>query len=286
MERAILSRPDDLTCWRVYADWLQEQGDELGERIARAEPEDDGRWLGLLAPWWSQGYLEVSWFSGLPRRVLLRNPRDEPAPRELRYALAPLATDSSFRFLRGLELDVESLRGDQELDALLAELLPPLAAAALPLFEELVLGPLSEPPAPSTLALARSALPRGAKATLRWEKWPAQVGLEVLATPKSVEVRPAPGEWAALRPDEESLIGKLASCLVWLRAEPGHAALQTAVRLALTDTWHAEDLLPANHLLGELGLRVNGRVTGRSRLRPGDLLEVAPGVLLRFGALP
>jgi hypothetical protein len=200
--------------------------------------------------------------------------------------LAPLATDSSFRFLRGLELDLESLHGGQDLDALLGELLAPLATATLPLFEELVLGPLLEPPAASTLALARSALPRGAKASLRWTRWPAQVGLEVFSAPASVEVRPAPGEWVALSPDAASLIGKLPSCLVWLRAEPGHVALQTAVRLALTDTWHAEDLLPADHLVGELGLRVNGRVTGRSRLRPGDLLEVAPGVLLRFGAPP
>lgn len=42
LEHAAFTRPDDLDAWRVYADWLQSQGDPRGERVMLSLDARDG----------------------------------------------------------------------------------------------------------------------------------------------------------------------------------------------------------------------------------------------------
>lgn len=285
MEAAIVAKPDDLTRWTVYADWLLEQGDPLGERIMRPEAEDDGRWLGVLAPLWHQGLVEVDWFCGLPRKLVLRNPLDELPLREVQQALRPLSTDPNFRFVQTLELDLESLVGTSTADAYLRAVLEPLRTASLPMLRSLRVEPVEGAPNEAARAVLHEA---GAQlgAKVNFVPWPNPVGVEVLTAPRSVSVSPPVGTWVPLSPVDANVIGKLDGCVVSLSADEGHPALETAVRLERDGAWYAENLLHPTHWRSEFAMRLNGRPTVRARLRPGDVLEVAAGLLVRFGPKP
>jgi uncharacterized protein (TIGR02996 family) len=68
MEEAIAAAPDDAGAKQVYADWLLERGDPLGERIIRPVSSDDARWLEGL------NGVEVEWRQGLIDRATIRDP--------------------------------------------------------------------------------------------------------------------------------------------------------------------------------------------------------------------
>lgn len=106
MERAILERPDDEERWSVYADWLQEHGAPLGERIANPTPEGDLRWLGPLAALAGRGELHVDWAHGLPSRVTLRSLSTSRPDLGWEQRLATILRQPQLRFLRSLELDL------------------------------------------------------------------------------------------------------------------------------------------------------------------------------------
>jgi uncharacterized protein (TIGR02996 family) len=67
LEAAIARDPDSESGWLVYADWLQERGDPLGERIVRPHnPASDPHWLeGLDA-------IEVKWRHGMIEGAVFR----------------------------------------------------------------------------------------------------------------------------------------------------------------------------------------------------------------------
>lgn len=66
LETAIARDPGADEPWLVYADWLQERGDPLGERIAQPLPATDAFWLEGLDP------VEVTWRRGVLRRAVFR----------------------------------------------------------------------------------------------------------------------------------------------------------------------------------------------------------------------
>ncbi len=111
LEAAIRAAPRDEELLRVYADFLLDQGDPLGERLARARSgadDDDARWLGVLALLYEAGRLNVEWRHGLAVKAVLRNPLGVFA--SLEQALTHLVALPVMRFLRELTLDVSSDR--------------------------------------------------------------------------------------------------------------------------------------------------------------------------------
>lgn len=233
--------------------------------------------------------MEVDWAFGLPRGLVLRRLSRAPAPMLPRSLLTHVVSDASFRFLRALDLDVDSLVLAQDWDEPLAAGLEVLLRAPPPLLETLKVGPLSgEPSARRSLARLeqlRARLPRltTTAETLFFRAGPPR--LQVLACPSSVTVHPKPGGSVALREDVDTLVGKLGECAIFVGAPEGHPAGLVAVRFAATDgRWWVEDLFararPYRRL--EFALRVNDREVVEAYLRPGDTLELAAGLLVRF----
>jgi hypothetical protein len=146
----------------------------------------------------------------------------------------------------------------------------------------------SEPAAPRTLARVEALRHRCPNlktdaTSLFFRAGPPR--LQVLSSPAAVETKPRPGGWVALAEQGTNLVGKLDDCAVVIEAPPGHPAGLVAVRFAATDgRWWVEDLFarsrPYRHL--EFALRVNDREVVEASLRPGDTLELAAGLLVRF----
>jgi uncharacterized protein (TIGR02996 family) len=287
LEAALAAAPDDPQRWAVYADWLLERGDPLGERLSAPRPEHDGRWLGALAVPWGCGDVEVTWWAGLPSRVVLRRLSRALAPLRLQGLVEALAADDHFRFLRHLEVDPESfgLSWDHEL----AEGLRPFQQGAWPLLESVRLGPLSEglsmPATDRQLAALEAGHPR--VRLLPPLRPPDPARLEVLSSPAQVTTVPPPGGQVLLSARADTLAGRLPECALMVKAPEGHPAGLVAVRFAREATrWCVEDLFararPFRRL--EFALRVNGREVVDAWLRSGDVLELAAGLLVRFGA--
>jgi uncharacterized protein (TIGR02996 family) len=92
--------------WLVYADWLQEQSDPLGARIAGATVDDDA-WLDGLWRESAAGDLEVQWRRGMIEAAVLRSSqlsRGWPA-----LILLRLVELRAARFLRELTIDLGAL---------------------------------------------------------------------------------------------------------------------------------------------------------------------------------
>ncbi len=68
LRQAILSAPDDDAGLQVYADWLQEQDDELGRQMLAAKPSHR-RWLGPLLSFGA----EVVWRRAFIDEVTVRS---------------------------------------------------------------------------------------------------------------------------------------------------------------------------------------------------------------------
>ena len=108
---AIAAQPEDVEPWLVYADQLQEQGDPLGERIARAKVGDRLDHLPWLGPLWEafvSGALEVDWHLGFVRRATLRTVAGR-LPIDWRAAVTDLFNLRVGRFVRELTIDVPRL---------------------------------------------------------------------------------------------------------------------------------------------------------------------------------
>ncbi|MEW5737516.1 MAG: FHA domain-containing protein [Myxococcota bacterium] len=108
---AIAARPEEIEPWLVYADQLQERGDPLGERIARARVGDRLDHLPWLGPLWDtfvSGALEVDWHLGFARRATLRTVAGR-LPIDWRAAVTSLFNLRIGRFVRELAVDVPRL---------------------------------------------------------------------------------------------------------------------------------------------------------------------------------
>lgn len=141
LERALQSQPDADEPWSVYADWLQEQGDPLGERLAAPRSEDDARWLEPFAGYFVRGDVEVAWSHGLPSSVVLRQLRPGRADVTWAQRFATLLRQRAFRFVRRLEVDIGSFGVEEPTPRWGQRALYALGADALPLLQHLVIGP-------------------------------------------------------------------------------------------------------------------------------------------------
>lgn len=112
LREAIARDPDAVEPWLVYADWLLERGDPLGERMAAARAGgrlDHASWLGPLGERLFQGELEIDWHLGLARRATFRQVVGQ-LPYDWHDAVSTLLRTRVTQFLRELVIDVPRLR--------------------------------------------------------------------------------------------------------------------------------------------------------------------------------
>ncbi|MFT3835567.1 MAG: FHA domain-containing protein [Myxococcaceae bacterium] len=270
LEAAVEASPGDRAPLLVWADWLQEQRDPLGERISRAvggaelanEPWSEGLWREESA-----GQLELEWKNGLIAGVTLRvstKPYDWPLV--LTRALALRAA----RFLERLSIDVVALSDQQpdlpahaesELDA--SKTMFAVAAAPIPrTLRRLELGYSTEAGERDVrLEQLRERFPRleddrifiaGAKLALRRAS-----AADGLAFDPDVEVQPLV-EGLRLRADAKTVRFEAADPL----GTPGVAEFRTR-----NGRWM---LTPGS----ARAVRVNGRLESEVMLMPGDRVEI------------
>ncbi len=155
LEAEIARRPDADETWAVYADWLQEQGDPLGDRLANPTVATDDFWLEALDA------VEVKWAHGMIAEAVFRESLGGflgSARKQLTHLLSLRAS----LFLRRLSLDL--LADEQALtpsaivnrvEALLKQLPPMPALEQLTVGYQLVDGEL-----PASIALKDARFPK------------------------------------------------------------------------------------------------------------------------------
>ncbi|MEW5742822.1 MAG: FHA domain-containing protein [Myxococcota bacterium] len=132
LEEAIAVDPRSDTPWRVWADWLLEQGHPLGAWLTGPErpPASTLPWLGPLARWQLQRRLKVRWHPwGLLASLTLPCVSAEE-PVHTSWVLRHLALVPATRFLAELEVQVLPHQLDARPPA--EVLLEALGEAALP----------------------------------------------------------------------------------------------------------------------------------------------------------
>jgi uncharacterized protein (TIGR02996 family) len=119
LKDAIARDPDVPEPWLVYADWLLERGDPLGERMAQARVNgrlDHAPWLGPLWDRLLAGELEIDWQVGFVRRATFRQAVGQ-LPYDWHDAVSTLLRTRVAQFLRELVLDLPRLhQGPRALD--------------------------------------------------------------------------------------------------------------------------------------------------------------------------
>ncbi|MCU0699818.1 MAG: FHA domain-containing protein [Myxococcaceae bacterium] len=119
LKEAISREPDAPEPWLVYADWLLERGDPLGERMAQARANgrlDHAPWLGPLWDRLLTGELEIDWQLGMVRRATFRQAVGQ-LPYDWHDAVSTLLRTRVAQFLRELVIDLPRLhQGARALD--------------------------------------------------------------------------------------------------------------------------------------------------------------------------
>lgn len=259
MEETLVKHPDDEHSWAVYADWLLEHGNPLGERLVNPSAADNGRWLGPLALATAEGDLEVTWAHGLPSRVVLRQLSPWGARMFAPLRLEVLVRAQEFHFVRSLEFDVSSLTLTH--NGWADQILRRVGAHSLPFLEQMILGPTSWAPA--------AALAEGHKILgERRSKYP-----HFVTTPLTLMRAWRP---ASLTIDGHT-IGLSPRDTFRAHGEPSLGASCPNFNLSFVDDrW----LLRSD----EKEVRVNGIPCSAALLRPGDVLEPIPNKRLHFNA--
>ena len=133
LEAALEKNPDDGDTWRVYADWLQTQGDPRGELAAVKNPTDQQiskhaeALLGELSDV-SPDELQLTWKFGHIETARLRS--DYDSEQDVVETLRTLLPLPAARFIRGLVFGLVSNEGDnnyQDVIDALVELKRPAA---------------------------------------------------------------------------------------------------------------------------------------------------------------
>lgn len=282
LEADIAATPDDSARWQVYADWLLEHQNPLGEDMVRGYPAPArlGPTLGALAMLHGEGACEIDWRFGLPADVVIRNP-DVLAPIFTPQHIAELmCTTPSFRFIRSLEFDVRSFGSGALVDGAVEAVLETLAKGRWPMLNTLHFG-----------AMARTELQRRQQvlfdafklttpslSTVQPFRMAENPSLEVLTVPEGVTLNVPMHVRVPLDSQRASLIGSIDECLIVARGEPvSRLALQFESEL---DRWWVTDL--AARRTDEATLKINERFGARAQLRGGDLLELVPGLRVQF----
>jgi uncharacterized protein (TIGR02996 family) len=282
LKRAIAQNPDATEPWLVYADWLLERGDPLGERVtpngARAR-SDDGLWLGSLWDRVLQGELEIDWHHGMVRRAAFRRAVGR-VPFDWQDAVSLLLRTRVAQFLRELTIDLPRLRTERAVfDA--SELIEAQRYLVTlpwpPTFERLSLGYVLDGQGAQLAPIPE--LVRGIP-TLREDAVFVRGRLSRLRLVSTVDGARVTGLEQGHRPlTAVTRIRRDGKGTLHFESPPGipFIADGNPCYFALHEqTWR----LFAGRLRGEL--RVNQRVDAVYDLLPGDLIEIQSAGRLRF----
>jgi uncharacterized protein (TIGR02996 family) len=281
---AVLREPDAPAPWLVWADWLQEQGDPLGERIARAQHGDTldhQPWLGPLWELFVAGEVELEWYFGFARRAVLR-PVAGHLAFDWKSVLGTLLRLRVLKFLRTLVIDLPRLQSltPATLAAGLADAQAYLAGLPElpPLLGQLELGSVGTESAGADLAL-QECLARRVPALLgrplarragaaRLELQRQATGAKLVGLRDGLRVM---SDVTRMRRSNRSTLH--------FEAPPGIPFFTEGNPCFFArDEWGWT--LAAGRLRGEV--RVNGRVDSSFLLLPGDVIDITGAGLFRF----
>ncbi len=280
IERAIDERPDDTARLKVWADWLLDHDDPLGEHLLASEPSPSV--LEGLAPMVASGQVELEWQHGVLIAARIRCVDDATwRTVELVVRLVSLRVA---RWLRALTVDVStwvipsSARLQLEFSAMVRGL---LNGPALPCLRTVSFGYLTEPFERSTFLNALlnrlparfPLLESTPDALMRVTR---HAWLDVERMPEPIDFYAAGGDQEHLSIDSGLWVGS--SAAGQLRAVPP-GVHRTSAREVFIVRQQAPQwcLTPI-----ESGLLLNGHRAIATRLLPGDLIEDARGARFRF----
>lgn len=272
--------PDDRNRVQVWADWLQERGDPLGEHLLSAQPVESS--LDGLFPLVKDGRLELTWRHGLIHTARLRCINDATySDVEL---IARFLSLRVARWTRELTVDLSTWvmpsanRIHQDAAAVLKGL---LTGPHLPALEHLSFGYFTEPLPPSVFLLTmldrlRARFPK-LKTNPRLLLAQARFAtLEILAIPGELDFH-APGAKDARIPLDSGLwVGSSARGQLRALAPGVHRSgvVESFLVRQQSPQWC---LIPLEH-----GVLLNGRPAVETRLLPGDVIEEPRGTRFRF----
>lgn len=280
LEAALDENPDDRDRVQVYADWLLEQGDPLGDHLlGRAAPSRVLEGLDALV---QEGRLELIWKHGLIHTARVRCINDATySDVEL---VARLLSLRVARWIRELTIDLSTWvvpsanRIQQDAAAVLKGL---LQGPLLPRLEQLSFGYFSESlPAASFLpALFDRLKPRfpRLKTSMRELLHPVRTAtLEVVAIPEGLDFHAPAAVNGRIPLDSGVWVGSSVQGQLCALAPgvPRSTVIQAFLVRQQAPQWC---LIPL-----EEGVLLNGRPAVETRLLPGDVIEDRRGAKFRF----
>lgn len=280
-EAAIDEAPDDGPRIKVWADWLQEHGDPLGEQLLQEEPEP--RSLEGLDVLVREGRVEFEWSHGLIKTARLRCIDD--ATWSDAEVLARFLSLRIARWTRDLTIDLSTwvMPSMGRLQGELANVLRGLLHGPhLPCLERLSFGYFTEavPPSPllaTLLPKLRERFPRLKTDVARLLAPVQRAWLEVLDVPPGLDFH-APGANGRELSLESGLWVGAAGADRLRAVPPGVRRTGAHESFIVRQEPPRWCLIPV-----ENGLKLNGRAAFATRLLPGDVIEVPRGVRFRFG---
>jgi uncharacterized protein (TIGR02996 family) len=280
IEQAIDEQPDDASRVRVWADWLLEHGDPLGEHLLAATPS--ATVLEGLAPMVASGQLELEWRSGLLVAARVRCV-DDATWRTVELVARLLSLRVS-RWLRSLTVDVStwvipsSARLQLEFTAMARGL---CNGPALPCLREVSFGYVTQPFErshflDSLLARLKTRFPLLETTADELTRLHRNAWLDVERLPAGLDFHHANGDQRHLNVDSGLWVG--ASTPGQLRAvAPG------VHRTSANECFIVRQQAPLWCLTPvEGGLLLNGRRAIATRLLPGDVIADSRGMQYRF----
>lgn len=263
LERDIDEHPEADDRLMVWADFLLEHGDPLGERIASASRNEElthAPWLETFAGHFVSGRLDVTWHLGLGRAVAMRELT--VAFSSVADALSKLFALRVMRLLRQVRLDYAS---ERVFDPLGVDRLASVRWPAA--MQRLHLGDVPETDWPT--------IERGRHKLSRAIGRPVEVGVFRDAV---LEVKSA-GPSAMYRVGERAEIGH--QLVLGERGASPFTGLATAGTYVIR---RADHRFVLEQLTGtaESVMRVNGQPVQRFPLRDGDDIELGDDFVARF----
>ncbi len=272
LEARLDQEPADAAALGVWADWLLEQGDPLGQHLRAVELSPFV--LEGLHPLVTRGQLELTWRAGLIDAAAFRCTEaggwSGPVPL-LRFLALRVA-----RWTRSLTLDLsrwaDDAPGSAE-DQVTVALRALLTGPHLPRLEALSFGQLRPP---------RTASPLWARLQPRFPRLQPATSAERRAVLRLVTV-PPDLDFVAPDLEDEQLVLRRG---LWVGSS-GTGSLRALApgtqRPGLIDTFVIDEAAPHWRLRPlEPGVRLNGRPAFATRLLPGDVIEEPRGTRFRF----
>ncbi len=272
--------PDDASRVQVWADWLLERGDPLGDHLLARQPTETA--LDGLFPLVKEGRLELTWRHGLIHTARLRCIND--ATYSEVELIARFLSLRVARWTRELTVDLSTWvmpsanRIHQDALAVLKGL---LTGPHLPSLERLSFGYFTEPLPPSIYLISmldrlKQRFPK-LKTNPRLLLAPVRLAtLEILEIPKGLDFHAPAAKDERIPLDSGLWVGSSARGQLRALAPGVHRSgvVESFLVRQQSPQWC---LIPLEH-----GVLLNGRPAVETRLLPGDVIEEPRGTKFRF----